>query len=34
MARPQLAGNRSLQEADPEVYGLIEEEKKQADEVY
>jgi len=27
VARPQLAGNRSLQEADPEVYSLIEEEK-------
>merc|ERR1719230_1988392 len=27
MARPQLPGNRSLQEADPEIYSLIEEEK-------
>jgi glycine hydroxymethyltransferase len=27
MARPQLAGNRSLEEADPEIYSLIEEEK-------
>jgi glycine hydroxymethyltransferase len=27
MSRPQLAGNRSLQEADPEIYSLIEEEK-------
>jgi len=25
--RPQLSGNRTLQEADPEVYGLIQEEK-------
>jgi glycine hydroxymethyltransferase len=27
MSRPQLAGNRSLEEADPEIYSLIEEEK-------
>merc|ERR1719230_2046216 len=27
MARPQLPGNRSLAEADPEIFGLIEEEK-------
>jgi len=27
MARPQLPGNRSLQEADPEIFALVEEEK-------
>merc|ERR550514_2675099 len=27
MARPQLPGNRSLEEADPEIFALIEEEK-------
>jgi glycine hydroxymethyltransferase len=26
-ARPQLSGNRTLQEADPEIYALVEEEK-------
>jgi glycine hydroxymethyltransferase len=27
MARPVLSGNKSLQEADPQMYGLLEEEK-------
>ena len=26
-ARPQLSGNRSLKEADPEIFALVEEEK-------
>merc|ERR1719157_408798 len=26
-ARPQLPGNRTLKEADPEIYALVEEEK-------